>query len=483
MTVPKPDHYRVNLHILSPIHIGTGQEFDPFSYIIRGNTLFLIDLIQWMENYSDPEALHKMTDSDNFANIRSFIASRFDMESAIRCAIPIDNPKLIRTYHRVIQEKNPRNQVLISPMMRNEISMEAYIPGSSVKGAMRTAITNHFVAKARVTKNDARGRMDYNQKIFGRIQDDPMRYLKLADVPLGKSGTVIVEAAEYPLRSGKPLTPKNHMETSFSLCHARKPFVYPFRLSLAPFKIHGTKIDLKFVIDALYRFYVSKYRDEYVKFFQSGDAERTRKVRQEIIPMNKAIAGLRSNETLIRIGHFSHVECITLDKVRNPRTRLGRDRKPLPWGTTRTLANGTYPYGWAKLEFPDLKASPRATVNWPFLLEGGETGARVFDTNFSAWAPGAFSAKAFGGKPSRMKPVKSVPRVERTPFQKLMDEVNVIKPGDMGRIGNIVSQIESLGSDAEKGKLAKAIKSKMSAKQFKKYNKKALLLDLIAKAD
>ena len=40
--------HRVNLHILSPIHIGTGQELDPFSFVIKDETLFFIDLMKWM---------------------------------------------------------------------------------------------------------------------------------------------------------------------------------------------------------------------------------------------------------------------------------------------------------------------------------------------------------------------------------------------------------------------------------------------------
>ena len=148
MALPQYTHYRVNLHVLSPIHVGAGQELDPFSYVIRDRTLFMIDLIKWMEVYPEQDKLYHMMDSDNFANIRSFIAENFNAENAIRCAIPVDNPKLLDTYRRAIQKKDPKNQVLISPMTRNEISTEAYIPGSSIKGAIRTAIANHFVKKA-----------------------------------------------------------------------------------------------------------------------------------------------------------------------------------------------------------------------------------------------------------------------------------------------------------------------------------------------
>ncbi len=60
--------YRVNLHILSPIHIGTGQELDPFSYVIKNETLYLIDLLKWMEDYPNRDELYSKirTTHDSF---------------------------------------------------------------------------------------------------------------------------------------------------------------------------------------------------------------------------------------------------------------------------------------------------------------------------------------------------------------------------------------------------------------------------------
>lgn len=364
-------HYKVNLHILSPIHVGTGQELDPFSFVIRDKQLCLIDLVKWMQEYPEKEELYNMMGSDDFAYVRTFIAEKLDVSKAMLCSIPVDSQELLKTYQKAIQDKDPRNQVLISPMMRNEVTMEAFIPGSSIKGAIRTAIANQFVQAAGVTSQDSgRGRSNYSQKIFGPINKDPMRWLKLSDVPLKEPGTVIVEAKEFSKNPMKALTPKGHVEAASNLCHMMKPVTCPLRFSMAPFRLYGKVVDPEFVVDSLYQFYVPKYEKEYTKFFQP---ERATEIRLGIIPMNKAVAELKANESLIRIGHFSHVECVTLDEVRNPRTRRGRDGKSLPWGTTRTLANGIYPFGWAKLEFLDLEAKPRPKKDWAFPLEGMES--------------------------------------------------------------------------------------------------------------
>jgi CRISPR-associated protein Csm5 len=486
-------HYKVNLHVLSPIHVGTGQELDPFSFVIRGDGLFLIDIVRWMEGYTEKETLERMMESDNFANVRSFIAERFNLENAVRCSIPVDSPKLLATYQKAIRERDPRNQVLINPVMRNELTQEAFIPGSSIKGSIRTAIANRFVEAAGVTSNDSRGRDDYNSKIFGRIDKDPMRYLKISDVTLGKAGTVVVEAKELPLNPDKPLTPKGHMEVACSLSHTGRQYVYPLQLSMAPFDLHGVRVDTTFLIDSLCLFYITKYTEEYLKFYDSGSSDE---IKKGIASLSRAVTELKSNEALIRLGHFSHVECVTLDKVRNPKTRMGRDRKPLPWGKTRTLANGLYPFGWAKLEFLDLKAEPRPEKKWPFFLDGADSKDVKFAPDLPTFKSAGLreqvksrppSAKGVQeGRPVRAEaqPVEKEPAaaVTLSPLEKLLKELDLIRANDMGRIGTIIQKIEALEKDADRGELASAIRDKIGSKAFKKHNQKEYLVKLIAGA-
>ena len=442
--------HKVKLHVLSPIHIGTEQELDPFSYVIRDNNLLLIDLIGWMEIYPEKEKLHGMMDSDNFAEIRTFIAERIDPECVTLGSIPVENAGLVSTYNTVIKTKNRRNQLLVHGMTRNEISQVAYIPGSSIKGAVRTAIANHFVEEARVTSRNMR---DYDEKIFGKINKDPMRNLKLSDVSLASFGSMIVEAEEYSLKEDKSKIPKGYKEVSANLCQRGEPVVYPLRLSMKPFPLHGQNVDVPFLIDALYRFYVPKYKEEYSKFYSSGHAE---KIRREIAPMSLEIANLRTNETLIRIGHFSHVECITLDHVRKPRVPTGK-----PYGTTRTLANGLYPFGWAKLEFSDLESSPRRDDHWPFSIDEMK---RLVDAKSKSAEKARMVAQAaivireqkeaeLLAEKKRMEELKRMPPEER-------DIMEVASPSTIeNRAVEIYNKIDEF-SHENKLKLAQALKDR-----------------------
>jgi len=352
----------VNLSLLTPLHVGTGQDLDPFSYVIDGDRLFFIDLIRWINHFPDKALLDKMMETDNFAAVRTFIAKNISAKDFAVSAVAIECPELLTTYRNAIERQDPRNQVLIRPVMRNEINGHPYIPGSSVKGAIRTALANRFVKKAGVTSADdrrVRGMPDYNEKIFGRIKDDPMRWLKIGDIPLGDESSVIIEAKEHSRDPKKIATPKGFFEVVRGLSQIRQSIAFPLSFSLAPFRLHDQTVDADYIIDSLNRFYIPKYMEEYKKFYARTGME---KVREILAPVMKRIESMKTNEALIRIGHFSHIECVTLDEVRKPATRKDRSGNPLPWGTTRTLANGLHPFGWTLLEFTDLKAEVRPPV-------------------------------------------------------------------------------------------------------------------------
>ncbi len=354
--------YDVNLHILSPVHIGAGQELDPFSYFIKADNLVLFDLLKWMERYENKEELNEKMDSEDYIGLRAYIAENFNNDDAILNSIPVKDNTIIQRYKKAMRDRNSENQALINFMTRNEITRIPYIPGGSIKGAIRTAIGNRFVASAGVSAADVKNcyKTTCDRKIFGNPLKDPMKNLKISDVSLSDAGSFIYEAQEFSYKPDKSPTPKGGFEASASLCELEAQVVIPLHFSLNNFSLLGTNIDLSLMVNILYDFYITKFKDEYKKFYHSA-----KNIQQAMAYINKEALNLKTNETFIRIGRFSHVECMTFDGVRKPKTRWKND-KPLPWGTTRTLANGIYPFGWVKLEFKDLPAQPRNDKNWPF---------------------------------------------------------------------------------------------------------------------
>jgi CRISPR type III-A-associated RAMP protein Csm5 len=347
MKPERTDIHPVRLHLLSPVHIGTGEELDPFSYVIRDNFLHFVDTGRWAAETPEATLLEKTVSAAGFAAVRSLIARNIDVARYSIGRIEVRSKNLLDTYRYSIERQDARNQVLVSPLPRGAADRRAYIPGSSLKGAVRTALANAFVQAAGVKSEDARGRPDYNQKIFGTIRQDPLRHLKFRDIPLPQDATVIFEAREFSMKPDKRSTPKGYFEAAAGGIDTGKSIIYETTISLSPFALHGKMVDRAFLIESLNAFYKPKFFEEREKFYarQHGQA-----VYKATAPLAKSLETMKPHEALVRLGHFSHVECVTLDGVRRPVTRYVKSRQ-LPWGTTRTLAEGLYPFGWVILDF------------------------------------------------------------------------------------------------------------------------------------
>lgn len=347
MTTGRAEIHSVKLHLLSPVHIGTGEELDPFSYVIRDNFLHFVDTGRWAAESKEALVLERTISTAGFAAVRYLISRNIDVTKYSLGRIEVRSKSLLDTYRNCIERQDARNQVLVSPLPRGGADNRAYIPGSSLKGAVRTALANALVQAAGVRSEDARGRPDYNQKIFGGIQRDPMRHLKFRDIPLPPDATAVFEAREFALKPDKKPTPKGFFEVALGEIVTGKPAFYETTLALAPFGRHGKTVDLAFLIGALNAFYKPKFTEEREKYFARPHGQPVYKATASLA---RRIESMRTNEALLRLGHFSHVECVTLDGVRQPQTRVIRGRR-LPWGTTRTLAEGLYPFGWVLLDF------------------------------------------------------------------------------------------------------------------------------------
>jgi hypothetical protein len=416
---------------------------DPFSYVIRDGKLWLIDFLAFLDQYDKKEEFLKVAGSDSFAQLRSIVAEKLDLQSAGLCSIPVECASLIETYERAVKGKDPANQVLISPMPRNQA--EPYIPGSSIKGAIRTGLANALARVAGVTSRDtgkSKGAGDYNKKIFGQIKNDPMKWIKVWDVPLKEWGTAILEAREISKNPDRTPTPKGHVEAAYSLCQRNQAVTYPLHLSMESFMLHNTPVTPHSLLDMLCAFYVPKYEEEYRNFYTLSDVS----IRERIKPMNKVVRELKTNEALLRIGHFSHVECMTLDDVRKPWTRKGRDGKPLPWGTTRTLGNGVYPFGWAKLEFNDIESLPRPGREWPFVDQ--QPARPMKHTHVPRPSP---------------PPKAHIHKSEAVALSDLMKQISIIRPNDRLALERIIKAIDALLSEEEQRQIASLIKNKLEA--------------------
>lgn len=195
--------YKFTFRTLSPLHIGSGDEIDPFTYVIQEKsskkdetakniiaekykklppnlkqiqesnktyTLYYFDIYKLMDlldNNTRIELL-KRTNTISKANInpiRKYLKEIFNPEKhqmAILSSYTV-NGDVYRQYLDNLNNEQLKNQLILSTVIRNK-KYQPYIPGSSIKGAIRNAFFTTTELDSKVS-----------------ISEDPFNLLKVSD--------------------------------------------------------------------------------------------------------------------------------------------------------------------------------------------------------------------------------------------------------------------------------------------------------------
>ena len=172
----------MKLKILSPVHIGSGEEksLSPYSdYVYQGDQVYYIDhnkLENWILSQSDPDRIME----EYIKGIKQRDALR---EFFIEHKLNVED----FSTHRIPILGNPRKEKINRTITNAGFP---YIPGSTIKGAIRTAV----LWKIQKHKKDRTTLMEYiwnNRKgpyigedIFGRFDKDVMKFLHVSDTGL-----------------------------------------------------------------------------------------------------------------------------------------------------------------------------------------------------------------------------------------------------------------------------------------------------------
>ncbi len=189
---------RYRLHVITPVHVGNGTRLGRMDYVRRGDRLFVIDLQKLAALPGiDPEELSDLMYASEF-NIGEFL-QRNKVNPASVAAYTLDC------------RCNPQGDLLASIKDGNRL---AYIPGSSIKGALRTAILWERIKNSRdkrdaisavrsvLETSDSRRKRAQAAKPLERLllgkdpNHDHLRALRVSDsdpIPLGSLEIVNVE--------------------------------------------------------------------------------------------------------------------------------------------------------------------------------------------------------------------------------------------------------------------------------------------------
>ncbi len=217
--------YKLTLEPLTVLHVGTGYTVEPHEYLVtEGKTspLYLrIDFDHLFDNLHDPQMEAKLikvlTQSKDFIEIRKQLQKEFPRLLESHCIYGSHvTDEFTREFNSKIDE--PNNLLAVQETYRPPRSKVPYIPGSSIKGAIRTALLNKYantlpaekesmVKQAAIQSRSSKVDTRFQQALLGShdAKEDPFRTLKISDgKAAGKKVMLVGIGYNYSIKNGIP---------------------------------------------------------------------------------------------------------------------------------------------------------------------------------------------------------------------------------------------------------------------------------------
>lgn len=363
--------YILKITPLTGLHVGTGVELTPFDYIIAGDGekgVYLYrfapeDLVKGMSS-KDRMELSMHADNEDIPALRKLFVRCFD-EKYILSKAPVSR-EVAEVYRKSLGTS--RNQLVIDGMYRKSDTLSPMIPGSSIKGGIRTALLNEAARKKNKTLpggklNFRQFEADLQKDVFGYHdpKNDPFRDLIVRDFLVkGKKAEMVTKMEIY--KRDKMAGGWEYLSMQLFAEIIRGKLLGGDATGASTLLIDTDHQDIRGeykkwrpprytfsyddIVTACNHFYRNEFEEEWDKFYLPSDdgdlremGERLRQEMEKIDP-NKG-------SFLLRIGRFSQVESMTLEPpLRKPWNKKG-------YGKTRTLAlygNRHAPLGWVRVD-------------------------------------------------------------------------------------------------------------------------------------
>ena len=196
----KLNNYKLKITTLTPIHIGTGEVYDPTNFVIDNNTFYEFAEVLFYKSLSNSDRQKLNTKLDNWMEIIAFYKSKKKEAKAISHFECKSSDEVQKKYNTIINRNGTKNtnQLEIHKTFKNPNTHRAIIPGSSIKGMLDTVLQ---IYPKKVKENDIRQNLIVSDALLlnGATQ---IGYMKRADRDrsqvINKNGGIsqIVEVVE-----------------------------------------------------------------------------------------------------------------------------------------------------------------------------------------------------------------------------------------------------------------------------------------------
>ncbi|RMF80841.1 MAG: type III-A CRISPR-associated RAMP protein Csm5 [Nitrospirae bacterium] len=354
---------------LTPIHVGTGETLDTSRYVVHGGHLVEVSIASLTGHLTtdELEQFTRLAAGSDLKRLRDFLRHRADPErdGIARMAV---SKAFARTFEA--KQFDPRNQLLVNPMTRNHQLGRPYLPGSAIKGALRTALVSCLVETdetfTRVPPRGDERRMQERALGFEfrrGLHEDPFRTVKVADALLPREATVVSRFVNVHLDPEKKGSKgiEAWFERLLSRADGVQPPAFTVEIEIDTERqrrngrnLVGMPLTLDDLREAANRFYAGRFAAEWNRFHRLTHMKSAGALRRAF-GANGALALPGSPSILLRVGRFSHFESLSVDNWREgfcPQAKRP-EHKRIKEGKTRNLClldNGEHvPFGWLLL--------------------------------------------------------------------------------------------------------------------------------------
>lgn len=381
--------YRFRATPLTPIHVGDGTTLAPEDYLIEGDHLIQFSRAATLRDMK-PEIrrqLEERLDRNDFQAAQEILRKSVQPRHH-RCRIQIGAESKADLLKAVGNPLDPVvRQRAVQGFVRNPLTGQPYLPGSALKGAIRTAVVNHYTQKhlpslkqtvSPLLENSSQRRNAWKALEtealnfeFRQLQEDPFRLVKVADVELPANRTRVDKV--WPVkRDGREDTKgiQMHFERLLSRGDGIEDGGFTVELELdeqatgdARVKV-GRRLDYETIRLACNSFYTGRILAEQRRFF--ADAQPPERIfgAQGLIKINPdkvlVAKSIQERGLLLRVGRFSHFESLSVDHLRQGwNAQKKQPFKPGEEGSSRTLCRCrstaaetslALPFGWLLLK-------------------------------------------------------------------------------------------------------------------------------------
>ncbi len=385
---------------LSPVHIGCGEDYEPTNYVVDGQTLHAFDparVLTALAPAERDELLRALDKPQPLLAVQRFFhrhkAQVIELAShhvpLVKAAADFYASRVGQVAQREGGGKLVINKLEITRTAFDPVNQLPLLPGSSLKGAIRTAVLEGLRSKSgkRYSLPNPGNHREASRianemevdLLDGSFATDPFRLVKVSDAIFqpgrykvkNKEGEEI-ERERQPRtilfqanRKKRPnaFAAKGAIETLVECVPGGQPRAFRTTLTIERKSRQGEntpaiQLDFARIAAACNDFYLPLWEAE-LTLLESNNyvsavwAKNARARLAEAGLWGKAIAEGRG--FLLRVGRHSGAECVTIDAPRQIKIMKGRDQQP-EWAKAATIvwlaasqldaATGMHPFGW-----------------------------------------------------------------------------------------------------------------------------------------